>query len=55
MATFTINFDDDVHHEIMEYIAEHNTTFEEMTKKLWQDFLAENTENLKLKEIFRKA
>lgn len=55
MPNFTINFDDDLYCEVMKYIVEHNITFEEMTKKLWLDFLAEKAKNLKPKEIFGKT
>ncbi|MDO5651012.1 MAG: hypothetical protein Q4G13_02610 [Moraxella sp.] len=40
MSQIIINLDDGFASEIFAYTAEHKTSFEEATKKLWQDFLS---------------
>lgn len=44
MSQIIINLDDQFASQVYAYTASHQTTFESMTKKLWQDFLAKKVE-----------
>lgn len=44
MSQIIINLDDQFASQVYAYTASHQTTFESMTKKLWQDFLAKKAE-----------
>ena len=46
MSQIIINLDDQFASQVYAYTASHQTTFEQMTKQLWQDFLAKETETL---------
>ncbi|WP_315041886.1 hypothetical protein ACGTJS_03075 [Faucicola mancuniensis] len=41
MSQIIINLDDQFASEVYAYTASNHTTFESMTKKLWQDFLSQ--------------
>lgn len=44
MSQIILNIDDQFASQVYAYTSTHQTTFESMTKKLWQDFLARKTE-----------
>lgn len=43
MSQIIINLDDQFASQVYAYTASNHTTFESMTKKLWQDFLEQKT------------